>query len=97
MAGVCSLSSLAAAPFERKPSVPPPNPATIPTSPSFPRFPTLFSFPFAKVKLKDFAVEVHVWVHTSTAAIGLTLPRTLYSTSAFTLNHRVLTTLRPSV
>ena len=29
----------------------------------------------AQVKLKDFDVEVHVWVHNTTAVMGLTLPR----------------------
>jgi hypothetical protein len=50
-----------------------------------------------QVKLKDFSVEVHVWVHNTTAAIGLTLPRPLLLPPTRKLNHRVLTTLRPSV
>ncbi len=51
----------------------------------------------AQVKLKDFDVEVHVWVHNTTAVMGLTLPRAQLAPSLTSLNHRVLTTLRPSV
>jgi hypothetical protein len=50
-----------------------------------------------QVQLKNFDVEVHVWVHGSAAAFGLTLPRSLLSPNYPSLNHRVLTTLRPSV